>query len=677
MTKYRESNITFVNPYHFVSLEEKCSRGFDYDEVKEKKDLLTGFVTCSLKTLTPVFIPNTTPDDPNTFKKYNNICSYDFFSYEDINGTIDPPAPKPVIPGSEIRGMIRSAFEAVTNSCLSTTDKDRLQYKRTTVPAKNCGLLRYDDGKSKWEIIKCNKLKINTNNYSNISGYKEGQLLYIKIQTKRIRKNNRTISLQKVLDIANKPKGDDYKEGWFHWGEYSENKKHESVFVKSPGENNRIFIEEIAVKKLLENLKLYANEKVNINLSEKNGHKGYEKILKKFNKRKMDDLILDDLKKLNNLPVYYTQYSGKTYLSPAAIGREVFDNNIHSILEANGGYQPCNNVKDLCPACVLMGLAGEKDNAAASRVRFTDALYKNGKNGNHANNDTFDHLYEPVSILPELASPKPSAVEFYLQKTASNADIWNYDYAFKWKRKPNGRLTNIPEPISYKPQLNGRKFYWHHRIEDLKKTALISNEKLDRNVAVRSLTKEVTFSFKVYFNDITKAELKKLLWVLEIGGIEQNAHKIGMGKPLGLGSVKVSIDRLDIRKIGFDKDSIVWDLKEDKDILKEVRNLSASYHNKKEKESKAKRSTPEESLEKMLGCSEKVLQEFLKITDFDNAPKNVMYPQNIDQQQKPIPESYKWFMGNRECKGTGTSPIIHQTLPSIEKPQLKKYIQTQ
>ena len=65
MTKYdyEIADKTFVNPYHFIPLENECKRKIDYIDHREQNDVKTGWIECELKTLTPIFIPNTTNDD--------------------------------------------------------------------------------------------------------------------------------------------------------------------------------------------------------------------------------------------------------------------------------------------------------------------------------------------------------------------------------------------------------------------------------------------------------------------------------------------------------------------------------------------------------------------------------------------------------------------------------------
>ena len=196
MTWVNDNN-TFTNPYNFVSLDSACKRKHDYLEIKEKSNLLTGYISIAIKTETPIFIPNTTNDDAFEFKTERDengqdkkIKSYDFFSYEDIsNQDRQKKWSAPVIPGSEIRGAIRNAFEAVTSSCLSTLDEKRLMYKRTVTQAEKQGRLSYDKTTDIWEIKPCERIGVNmkTGNHDPngpfriFSTFEEGQTVYVKI----------------------------------------------------------------------------------------------------------------------------------------------------------------------------------------------------------------------------------------------------------------------------------------------------------------------------------------------------------------------------------------------------------------------------------------------------------------------------------------------------------------
>lgn len=680
MANYLKSEKTFVNPYHFISLEKGCKREPAKDEKK-----LTGWLDCRLETLSPVFIPNTSSVVDKAERKVSDVFgkraikdgkevivnSYDFFSYTDLSGFTGkryPEPREPVIPGSEIRGMIRSAFEAVTNSCLSTLDDEQPLYKRVQSPAKP-GRLVYDKAKKEWHLYQCTRYRLPkkfieiTNTHEiviNGETYREGETVYVLINYKNF----------KVIKISKKQTSDRFKQGFLHIGEYNENKNYESVFVHRQDKKTRqdevITLPDHLVpgilNNLVENVLLYRDK-----ANKTEGHTQYRHLDKSFGEIKSISSLVNRSKKekitpdkfnvilendykpvfdyLKNALINSVRYGNNYYISPAMIGRQVFYKKLTDILKA---YKPCHcpdiDQRDqLCPACALFGLAG-KYAAAASRVRFTDA-HVSGKKKNPGD------YYDEIRILKELASPKLSATEFYLQKNPDYADLWNYDYSINW----NSHRYGIP---GYKAKIRGRKFYWHHKNPE----PYVEKEKendpdyvSDRNVAVRPLKKGNAFEFKIYFNNITGPELKKLLWVLEIGSKkETHGHKIGMGKPIGMGSIRIFIANIHSRKIKVDKENgtIHYDEHDPKDRPDDYKNiLNWSDMNHRD-----------------LGCSEEVLNEFLHITRVNHNYHPIEYP-NIEDEL----ENYLWFMANKQIKGTGTRPIIEQTLPPIDNPWLKKY----
>ena len=112
----------FYNPYHFVRLGNDVKRSEDTLEERIQADvsqLYTGKINVVLKTKTPLFIPNV----PEYEMKENDHKKYKFYSYDGNT---------PVIPGSSLRGVIRSVYETISNSCLSVVDLDDRPVRRTS-----------------------------------------------------------------------------------------------------------------------------------------------------------------------------------------------------------------------------------------------------------------------------------------------------------------------------------------------------------------------------------------------------------------------------------------------------------------------------------------------------------------------------------------------------------------
>lgn len=68
-------------------------------------------------------------------------------------------------------------------------------------------------------------------------------------------------------------------------------------------------------------------------------------------------------------------------------------------------------------------------------------------------------------------------------------------------------------------------------------------------------TEPTVFKFRVYFENITEEELNRLRWSLTFDDPDC-AHKIGRAKPLGFGSVRMSVKQVGIRQI--DQETGEW-----------------------------------------------------------------------------------------------------------------------
>ena len=177
--------------------------------------------------------------------------------------------------------------------------------------------------------------------------------------------------------------------------------------------------------------------------------------------------------------------------------------------------------------------------------------------GKEAETERFVNAGQPVQ-LKVLGMPRPSAVEFYLKQT----------------NLPNNRLTTYGDlPSDAGGDLAGRKIYRHQgKAQNTPAiyTAAASNQQTrnqqTRNPnndtergaqAYRISTPGTDFRFTLRFDQLRPWELGALLAVLEPQRLarhlkpndnQEYAHKLGYAKSLGLGSVRLSIDKLRYRK---------------------------------------------------------------------------------------------------------------------------------
>ena len=633
ITKYSVA-LKFANPYTFIPLGSACTRN-----EQDNPDTITGWIEYTIDPITPLFIPNTSQHYIKSINGKENksydLKSYDFFSYDNLSPTAaqkttDPS--QPVIPGSEIRGCIRSVHEALTNSCLSTLDTNRNYYRRNAAPFPSKGILSYNEESKKFILKKCVKYLVDIDLCNNLE---EGQKVYISdIQnatSQRIQLIFKQANSISTTNSNSNNNSNSNKMGFLHKSEPfilgrvgQENRKNHyySVFVEV--ESPDIELDRSSIENYFTNLDLYRDDKINLHTKKPVNrnelqHKKYKFLTVKNN---------EDLESGKIALVYYRVINGTNYLfSPSAIGREVFSND-----KIAGDYTPCAD-DNLCPACRLFGSL-----SVASRVRFTDAHYIS------ETNTQYD--YDNFSILKELASPKPFSSEFYVEKPTENQEQWTYNYKADWKKQSakneyGGQLNNptnkILSTIEYQGKIRGRKFYWHHNPDSLKPYTN-SNEATDRNVMVRPLKARGQFTGKIFFDGITQAELKNLIASVSFNNKTEYGHKIGMGKPYGLGSIQIQINKVYTRSFAD-----------------------------------GKRKVEEENLNNLIDKMD--FPKVFLLSPSLNA--RIEYPNNVDSK-----DIFEWFVSNKqvadgenEKKGTAFNPIIEQILPNINDNDqtLKKY----
>lgn len=170
---------------------------------------------------------------------------------------------------------------------------------------------------------------------------------------------------------------------------------------------------------------------------------------------------------------------------------------------------------------------GTKGRAYAGRVFVTDATLAAGPK---------DIWLSKQPITPRiLASPKPTAFQHYLvQGSDDRRQLKHYD------SKP------LEETV-----IRGHKLYWHQgdrKEADIKEADpnwLKPNGEVKDNstqhTRFRPLDKGVHFTFRVYFENLSERELGALCWALHPLGdqAKEYRHSLGMGKPLGMGAVKL------------------------------------------------------------------------------------------------------------------------------------------
>lgn len=555
------SRLRFINPYSFVSLGSDVQRDMPIDGE------LTGKIRVSLIVKTPLAIPDT---EGVTTDEIGHK-TYPFFRVAD----------KPVIPGSQLRGMLRSAYETLSNSCLSVNNNNILSARHAN--PGNPGLIQFKNGV--WHLFEASTSRDN------------GQIISDSSSARRT---------------------------WYS----SNGRQLKTKIFRSTGIEIECANIDKAIENYHENIQIYKANKSYFQLHE----------------AKLTYGIRQDGRLY---PVYYeiVEFNGSNcvYLSPAQMGRYVFDNRLDDLL---GTHVSCSKHQDecLCKACSLFGMiSGEGKRSYASKLRFSDAQI-----------ESFESM-GPV-MLKELASPKPTAVEFYTRKPDGSL-YWTYDYKItsykqvKLGRGKNGRVKTqtIPQKKKCVIVIRGRKYYFHN--PHLMTAVYTATEKTKRNSTVELCKPESRFAFDIFFEKITEQQLRELLWTITIGENDENGvqmHKLGHGKPLGLGSVKLVVDEVVMRS--FDSETLKYRIK----------------HTTREQVNSLLSTVP-------FDAAGKPFNEFMQITRFDGLAaimekrkSDISYPIADDGRGTTNSKaSHQWFIANRSMgeNGTTTNWSVKYVLP--------------
>lgn len=510
-------NNKFLNVYNFIPLTE-VKRG-----KRDNLDKHTGYIEYQITTKTPLFIPNTS--DSDYFKRDNEHKSYDFFSYYDLKTETEHKPYEPVIPGSQVRGMFRSLYETLTNSCLSVINDD-IELSKRSINIYSPGLLK-KEGNNKFVLIKaksyallgsqnidfkdgeCIKFHITGKDEKNKNSNKKNKGFYARIggnKTGTIFRGEMGLNIDNISKDSDKDNLKIYK---YHIYEkrFDFDKRRDDEICK--------FNKEELIDKISKTIASYQD------MNDKKYYDDYKKALYSF---------IDSGNNYSYFPINYYQDKNLNllYLSCSRISREVSDKKIKDMI---GDFSPCTDNDNLCAACDLFGMVNkESKQAKTSKIRFTDLTITRIDN-----NDINKYYYRNKLTLPTLGGPKISNTAFYLKKPDEHARYWTFDYyILDQQNKDNkGRKT-----VGYVPSIQGRKYYWHFDFDEKVLCNNVAEEKT--NVTIHPIDKGVSFVGKMYFDGISLNQLEQLKLILS-GFDGKCAYKIGTAKPLGLGSIDCKI----------------------------------------------------------------------------------------------------------------------------------------
>lgn len=568
--KYR-----FLNPYNFVRFlgkprPENHVLGNCPPPPHDRYVGLTGRITCTVEAVTPLFI-----SDSHAIRgKDGEHRTYRFFQ---LDG-------KPALPASSLRGMVRSVFETVTNSCFAVFQKDDFPLEHRPghlpggiVPARVAKIV--EDGA--WlEIldarenipfgigsgpslmpsahVKAYEPRVIFKEGKEEKSYNDEKLPdWVRERLKNTWTPIRVAALIKKGPIPHKSRPFRFFEveqmvpvenetalqsphanlekiyGWLYiTGPNIENKHDERLFFR--------WDDKQANPPQLEDIPESARVKVSIDvLAEFEHHiRGYfgrleSKVKDPGNQRwpvsKKDVpqpslFVREDFRVQKGQLVYAiiqkdtVQDDKVVALRPVCIPRLRYENTRQELLP-NHLKERCSNIEKLCPACRVFGWVREgaqeintdELTAYAGRLRFS-----------HGTLTTNNIEKFPETTLAILSTPKPTATPFYLIDA-------------------NGQPNPQVDYNDSNAKLRGHKFYRHHgnqlSQQEYKRAGDIKDDQ--NRTVVGTVKPGASFKFTIDFENLAPLELGALFYALELE--EGMFHRLGYAKPLGFGSVKVTV----------------------------------------------------------------------------------------------------------------------------------------
>lgn len=234
----------------------------------------------------------------------------------------------------------------------------------------------------------------------------------------------------------------------------------------------------------------------------------------------------------------------------------------HRDILRNQDKLACNQVGRLCPACQLFGTAAlDQEHPNLPAQKLTAVRGKVSVSGGVDVSNVPDQR-EWATLRP-LSTPKPTYYPFYIMENHGsqndNRPFEDYD----------------SEDIHI-----GRKVYLHHPSDHLNYKG---SGRTNLNSTIRPIPEGSCFKFEITFTNLTNYELGLLLYSLNMcyKGEKTGCH-IGMGKPLGLGSCRISLKEVMLMNpseyyADISKDGKTVLLPENENENKEIRKAEMLY----------------------------------------------------------------------------------------------------
>lgn len=535
--KHKNPNVknrVAVAPYNFVPLPEKIVSG-DSIPPQDNYTGYTGYFECELETCSPTYVRGM--QTPQQFA--DGETNPQPFS---LDG-----GQTPTIPGSSLRGMFRTLMEIVTYAKMGAVTKEPLVYRavgdtssqgdkyRQRImhsemqnhyePKVQGGFIRQVG--EKWYIQPAPKIGGTTfarirnrdipAQLSRWHNCKNAHKIYIHpgpYQYQSVRGGFLQIKYSKVLRVSHDPNAKLMERAVLARSGWMIKKNSEAIIFGQPDDNDTLQEDWIPIPDYQD--------------YEQSGGETPDLVGAYRNQlSKEQKTLLGENGVLQNMqPIFYLCEKDETgeeklvFFGHTMMMRLPYLKAPYDLMPAHLQQESEIDLVEAMFGYVDKKVSDPKKKACAGRLFFTNATCLAGQS-------------EPImaEMSPHiLATPNPTTFQHYLTQPYPDDP------------------KNLRDYDSDDTTLRGFKMYWHKGAEpdfremDEKKLKLdrAKVESKQQYTIIQPIRTGVKFRFLIRFENLTDIELGALSWLLQLGNRPHYRFKLGMGKPLGLGAVKIT-----------------------------------------------------------------------------------------------------------------------------------------
>jgi CRISPR-associated protein (TIGR03986 family) len=438
------------------------------------------------------------------------LCVGDSKDQQNILRFARNPKGQPIVPGSSLKGMIRSVMDIASFGKFNQVDDFTLSYrdissksayldlisKHKPVP----GWIKYDADKGIWLFSQCQSAKLHHKDLDKSFG------ISIRNEETAIKRYSKLPLTQQVKATISEPRGMK-KNRWAENLGQGETEGH-CVFT-----NTRILGHGEAESYNFSYFFFAKQEAVTsdqVGEQVKNLFANHRSVEETVNGVKFDqsDYMLKHAHPEHGIPVFALMMHGKVHsFGFAKMPRVSYKNSNHDLINHLSKEHMDDAYFSLSE--LMFGTLRENGLGLKSRVHFSDAVM--------ANRET-----SIVSNPVVLGGPKPSFLGAYIEQPTPE-DYHSYGYH-------NSKET---------AKVAGWKRY---PVKQEFKENLPANDNQNVQTKLELLTENHTFQGRISFHNLKREELAALVWVLSLNGSTDHFHTLGHGKSLGAGAVQFDLE---------------------------------------------------------------------------------------------------------------------------------------